>query len=140
MTAPTPHPTTRLSATQSAAIFTGQSSTITALSTEFDSTDLIDGVPTDAIPSRFMAIATKIELFHLRRKLNKQDSQNTDGESSTEDDSQKSINISGRFKRENLDPSTVCPNQSCIDLLKQYEQWRHEHGYAYYTGVWKVGK
>ena len=45
-----------------------------------------------------------------------------------------------RVKRQDVDIATLCPDMSCIGLLKQYEQWRKEHGYAYYTGVWKVGK
>ena len=108
---------------------------------------LVDDVPKGELPDKFIHIATKIEKLHLRLLF---DNDNTVrffediirkvfGRGKLGD----AINDSmrgKRVKRQEVNIATLCPDGSCIGLLKQYEQWRKEHGYAYYTGVWKVGK
>lgn len=100
--------------------------------------DRIDGIPKNELPELFLDLATEIEKLHLREIFQRQTTD--DGEETEMDKTDNNENTDERVKRADVDLATLCQDQSCIGLLKQYEQWRQEHGYAYYTGVWKVGK
>ena len=107
----------------------------------------MDGVARGDIPEKFIDIATKIDKLNLRSMFHTHDTnrmieeivRELYGKARLVDDIH-GAKKEKRVKREDVDLSTLCPDHSCIGLLKQYEQWRQEHGYAYYTGVWKVGK
>ena len=108
------------------------------------SQDTIDGVPTEQLPPIFLEIATKIENLRIRKGFHTKTTQVNQRDNAPEFVlkmlPQNDRNILERSKREETDLSVVCSTQACVDLLKKYEQWRQDHGYAYYTGVWKVGK
>ena len=107
----------------------------------------VDGVPKGQLPDKFIHIASRIDKLHLRPMFN-----NVNTVRFLEDvirkvfgkgklgDAINDTKKNKRVKRQEVNIATLCPDGSCIELLKQYEQWRQEHGYAYYTGVWKVGK
>ena len=130
----------------------------------------VDDVPRSELPDEFVNIATRIDRLNLRAMVLKDYTERKikaivkelfgkakpdDATNDTQKDKQlnrRDVDLATvgdavnddkenkRVKRQDVDIATLCPDMSCIGLLKQYEQWRKEHGYAYYTGVWKVGK